>query len=299
VEARFMGELRIHGRGGQGTVIAAEMLANAFVRAGKYASVFPSFGVERRGSAVTAFARFADQPVREHTRVYRPDIVLLLDQSLGQSAACYEGFKTGGMVIASTAHRQHLLEMNLKQGVLATVDGARIATEETGTPITNTCMLGAFARATGLVQLSDLKEALGSYLKGHVLVKNLRCMERGFEEAEIVSFPQSAEVEEKLTRKPSDTVKAPPMLSPFESPWVDVDKKLMTVHTGEWRYRRPELNKIACRLCGWCSIYCPVGCLATGEDKYYHPNLDYCKGCGVCANECPAKAISMRPEEVI
>jgi 2-oxoacid:acceptor oxidoreductase gamma subunit (pyruvate/2-ketoisovalerate family)/2-oxoacid:acceptor oxidoreductase delta subunit (pyruvate/2-ketoisovalerate family) len=293
-----MGELRIHGRGGQGTVIAAEMLANAFVRSGKFASVFPSFGVERRGSAVTAFARFADHPVREHTRVYRPDVVLILDQSLGQNASCYEGFKSGGTVVASTAHQQNLLDMNLKQGVLATVDGARIAMEETGTPITNTCMLGAFARATQLVQLADLKEALTLYLKGNVLIKNLQCMERGFEETEIVSFAHRAE-EGPVTRKPSDTVKTPPMLSPFESPWVDVDKKLMTVRTGEWRYRRPELNKAACRLCGWCSIYCPVGCLSPGEDQYYHPNLDYCKGCGVCASECPAKAIRMRPEEVI
>jgi pyruvate ferredoxin oxidoreductase gamma subunit len=294
-----MGELRIHGRGGQGTVIAAEMLANAFVHGGKYASVFPSFGVERRGSAVTAFARFADHPVREHTRVYRPDIVLILDQSLGQSALCYQGFKEGGTVIASTAHQQNILDMNLKHGVLATVDGARIAMEEIGLPITNTCMLGAFAKVTHLVEMADLKEALGLYFRGKVLAKNLQSLERGYGAVEIKSFPQRQEATKELAgKKPSTTVKAPPILSPFDSPWVDVDKKLITVQTGEWRYRRPELNKTACRLCGWCSLYCPVGCLTAGEDHYYHPNLDYCKGCGVCASECPAKAIRMQPEEV-
>jgi 2-oxoacid:acceptor oxidoreductase gamma subunit (pyruvate/2-ketoisovalerate family)/2-oxoacid:acceptor oxidoreductase delta subunit (pyruvate/2-ketoisovalerate family) len=293
-----MGELRIHGRGGQGTVIAAEMLANAFVRSGKYASVFPSFGVERRGSAVTAFARFGDQPVREHTRVYRPDVVLILDQSLALNASCYDGFKGGGTVIANSTHQQNILDLNLKQRVLATVDGVRIAMEETGTPITNTCMLGAFAKVTQLVQLADLKESLSLYFKGNVLAKNLLSLERGYEAVEILSFPQGPEAaDERAARKPSTTVKAPPMLSSFNSPWVDVDKKLLTVRTGEWRYERPELNKAACRLCGWCSIYCPVGCLTTGEDRYYHPNLDYCKGCGVCASECPAEAIRMCPEE--
>jgi pyruvate ferredoxin oxidoreductase gamma subunit len=294
-----MGELRIHGRGGQGTVIAAEMLANAFVRGGKYASVFPSFGVERRGSAVTAYARYGDKPVREHTRVYRPDVVLILDQSLAQNAMCYAGFKGGGTVIANSTHQQGILDFDLKQGVLANVDGARIAMEEIGLPITNSCMLGAFAKVTQLVELADLQEAMSLYFQGKVLAKNLQCMQRGYESVEITAFPQNAGMHEASvsSRKPSTTVKAPPMVTPFDSPWVDVGKKLITVQTGEWRYQRPEVNKAACRLCGWCSLYCPVGCMTAGEDHYYHPNLEYCKGCGVCASECPAMAISMRPEE--
>jgi pyruvate ferredoxin oxidoreductase gamma subunit len=277
------------------------MLANAFVLGGKYASVFPSFGVERRGAAVMAFARFGDEPVREHTRVYRPDIVLILDQTLTHSPACYEGFKRAGMIIASTTNEQSIADMNLKQGMLATVNAAKIAFEETGTMIPNACMLGAFAQATQVVQLAGLKQALSMYLKGDTLARNIRSMERGFSEVKLRTFAQDAEEATPLpVCMTSATIQPPPITSPFASPWIDVEKKQMiTVRTGEWRYRRPELDKPACRLCGWCSIYCPVGCVAAGEDHYYHADLDYCKGCGVCANECPGRAIRMRPEEVL
>lgn len=296
-----MGEIRLHGRGGQGTVIAAEMLANAFVYGGKYASVFPSFGVERRGSAVMAFARFGDEPIRERTRVYRPDMLLLLDQSLTENLTCYDGFKSGGLIIANTKHEQTIIDLKMKQGILATVDGVSIAQEETGTAITNTCMLGAFARATGLVELEDLKKALGLYFSGDMLAGNLRSLERGFAEVKITRFAESAAAEpvENATMEAAPTIKAPELTSPFESAWSDVSKKMLTVRTGEWRYTRPETDKASCRLCGWCSIYCFTGCMKPGEDGYYHPDLEYCKGCGVCAKECPAQAIKMRAEEVI
>jgi len=295
-----MGEIRLHGRGGQGTVIAAEMLANAFVFGGKYASVFPSFGVERRGSAVMAFARFGEEPIRERTRVYRPDILLMFDQSLTEDTANYDGFKHGGMIIANTKHEQNIVDMNLKQQMLATVDGIGIALEETGLPITNTCMLGAFARATGLVKLDDLKQALGMYFKGNMLTKNLKSLERGYEEVKITHFAK--EPEKAVDQNAVDQVvkiKSPQLTSPFDAAWDDVDKKLVTANTGSWRYQQPNPNQTACRLCGWCSIYCPVGCMKIGEDGYYHPDLKYCKGCGICANECPANAIMMKAEEVL
>jgi len=296
-----MGEIRLHGRGGQGTVIAAEMLANAFVFGGKYASVFPSFGVERRGSAVMAFARFGEMPIRERTRVYRPDILLMLDQSLTEIRSNYDGFKAGGLIIANTKHEQAILDLDMKQGTLAIVDGVSIALEETGTAITNTCMLGAFAKATGLVKLEDLKEALGLYFTGKILAKNIRSLERGFAEVKVTVFdqPDQAMSDTTVVNEPCIMIKEPEITTVFDGAWADVSKKLATVNTGSWRYRRPELTKSSCRQCGWCKIYCPAGCMQFGADNYYHPNLDYCKGCGVCANECPAQALTMKAEEVI
>lgn len=295
-----MGEIRLHGRGGQGTVIAAEMLANAFVLGGKYASVFPSFGVERRGSAVMAFARYGETPIRERTRVYRPDILLIMDQSLTESRSQYDGFKPGGIIIANTKHAQTIIDLKLNQQILAVVDGVSIALEETGTAITNTCMLGAFAKATGLVRLDDLKEALTLYFQGKLLTKNISSLERGFAEVEVARFTptKTAEREEGPHDVPV-TIKSPEITTPFAAAWADANKKLVTVHTGDWRYRRPELDRSPCRLCGWCSIYCPVGCMKPGDDGYYRPDLNYCKGCGVCANMCPAHAIKMTAEEVI
>jgi len=295
-----MGEIRLHGRGGQGTVIAAEMLANAFVLGGKYASVFPSFGVERRGSAVMAFARYGDTPIREHTRVYRPDILLILDQSLTETRSCYDGFKHGGIIIANTKHKENIVGLNLNQRILATVDATQIAVEETGTAVTNTCMLGVFARATGLVRLEDLQEALSLYFKDNLLAKNLRAMARGFEELSVASFtPEKAAAANKKATAVEPTIAPPKDTTPFPAAWSDMDKKMITVQTGEWRYRRPELHKASCRLCGWCSVYCPAGCMKLGEDGYYHPDLTYCKGCGVCVNECPAQALKMTAEEAL
>lgn len=294
-----MGEIRLHGRGGQGTVIAAEMLANAFVFGGKYASVFPSFGVERRGSAVMAFARYGEKPVRERTRVYRPDILLMFDQSLTEVLANYDGFKAGGMIIANTRHKQNIIDLDKKQQLLATIDGVSIALEETGTPITNTCMLGAFARASGLVRLADLKPALGLYFNGSVLEKNLRSLERGYAEVEISRFAPAAATAEVRSFDENATIKPPRFTSQFEAAWDDVDQRLVTAQTGAWRYRQPQPNQTACRLCGWCSIYCPAGSMKLGEDGYYHPDLRYCKGCGICSSQCPARAILMKAEEAL
>lgn len=295
-----MGEIRLHGRGGQGTVIAAEMLANAFVLGGKYASVFPSFGVERRGSAVMAFARFGEMPIREHTRVYRPDILLMLDQSLTENPSNYDGFRHGGIIVANTKNEENIANLKLNQKVLAIVDGTKIALEETGTAVTNTCMLGAFARATGLVQLENIKKALALYFKGDILTKNLRALERGYVELKVINFaPQQAVPVAKGSVGDKVSIAPPKDSNPFPAAWSDVDKKMITVQTGEWRFRRPDLHKAACRLCGWCSIYCPAGCMKLGNDGYYHPDLSYCKGCGVCANECPAQALKMNAEEVI
>jgi pyruvate ferredoxin oxidoreductase gamma subunit len=296
-EVSKMGEIRMHGRGGQGTVIAAEMLANAFVIGGKYAAVFPSFGVERRGSPVMAFARYGDTPIRERMKIYKPDILVFLDQSLTEVKTCYSGFKAGGLIIANAKDEQSIVALGLGQSSLATVDAVGIAMQETGTAITNTCLLGAFARATGLIPVDPLKDALKLYLKGETLKKNVRCLERGYEETAIRTFePAPAKPAAAAAAAVKPTIKPVQFTTPYPAAWSDVSKKVVTAKTGEWRHQRPETDKAACRLCGWCSLYCLVGCMQMSADGYYHPNFEYCKGCGVCAKECPAHAIRMVPE---
>lgn len=296
-----MSELRMHGLGGQGTVMAAEIMANAFVYGGKYSSVFPSFGIERRGSEVFAFVRFGENPARERTRVYEPEIVVMLDQSLAENPASYDGFETGGIIIVNTSDEKNIIDLNLEQGILATVDALDIALEEIGLAIPNTCMLGAFARATGLVEMNQLRKALELYFAGERLAKNIRCMERGFNEVKIVEVPQKSELARKVRKIDLDsvTIAEPKFTSSFEAAWADTDEQLISPKTGDWRYRRPILDEATCRLCGWCSIYCPVGCIQVDENGYYRPDLDYCKGCGVCAQECPAQALKMIAEEVV
>ena len=294
-----MGEIRIHGRGGQGTVIAAEIMATAFVLDGKYAASFPFFGQERRGAPVAAFVRFGLEPVREKTRVYDPDIVMVLDRVLAGNPICYDGLKIGGMAIINSKQEGIVPPSIPNLELLATVDATGIALQEIGLPITNSCMLGAFARATQLVQLDTLLYAIEEFLKGNVLFRNKSALQRGYHEVAVKSREKDGVYDQELPdRSPrGDFPSAISFQSAYESAWAEA-KKRVTVHTGDWRFMAPVLDKETCRQCGWCSVYCPLGCMQPGEDGYFHPDLNYCKGCGVCAYECPAHAIRMVAEEV-
>lgn len=85
-------------------------------------------------------------------------------------------------------------------------------------------------------------------------------------------------------------------LSEYESPWADARKKFLIKSTGGMRFRRPVTDYRICRQCGWCYLYCPVGCIKVYPNGYFIPDFDYCKGCGICASECPACAISLVDE---
>ena len=81
----------------------------------------------------------------------------------------------------------------------------------------------------------------------------------------------------------------------YEGPWSDAQKELLCMNTGSWRTKRPVINPELCIDCGFCSLYCPVQCM-TDAKEYFTGDLNFCKGCGICANECPRKAIEMKPE---
>ncbi len=157
-------ELRIHGRGGQGAVLASLVIAHAAHRLGRHVQVFPEFGVERRGVPVTAFARLDDRPIRVRTKIYRPDHVLVLDMALARTVAVTEGLKDGGWVVVNASGPEALAGLASDRFRLAWVDGTAIAAKhKIGTataPIVNTTMVGAVARATGLYGPAEIAEAM-------------------------------------------------------------------------------------------------------------------------------------------
>ncbi|MGB9591121.1 MAG: 2-oxoacid:acceptor oxidoreductase family protein, partial [Candidatus Kryptoniota bacterium] len=142
-------EIRMHGRGGQGAVVAAKILAAAFFKEGKFAQSFPSFGVERRGAPVLAFTRIDDGPVRLRTAIYEPDHLIILDATLIKSTNVLSGLKTGGSVLVNSANPIELFHFPEKY-IAAAIDAAEIAVQHNlGTksiPIVNTAILGAFAK---------------------------------------------------------------------------------------------------------------------------------------------------------
>jgi len=179
-----MKEIRIHGRGGQGVVIAAELLVTAFIKGGKHAAGFPFFGSERRGAPVRAFVRFDEAPIREKSQVYSPDCLLLMDPRQLTSPDVFVGLRHQGMLVANHAHEMKF-ESPRNLELIGVVDATRIALQEIGISVPNTCMVGAFAATTGWVKKDVILEAIGAFFSGTQLEKNLRCAERGFESVEI------------------------------------------------------------------------------------------------------------------
>jgi 2-oxoacid:acceptor oxidoreductase gamma subunit (pyruvate/2-ketoisovalerate family) len=182
-----MKEIRIHGRGGQGAVLAARMLASAFVAEGKFVASFPMYGFERRGAPVVAFTRIDDKPIREKTQIYNPDCLVVIDPGLMKIPALFSGLKPAGVLILNSPQPiKGRPNDNLKIG--GVVNATQIAVDEIGRDIPNTCLLGAFAAATGWLGLPSLLSCLEDYLGGEILQRNIRSAERGFREVEVTRW---------------------------------------------------------------------------------------------------------------
>jgi 2-oxoacid:acceptor oxidoreductase gamma subunit (pyruvate/2-ketoisovalerate family) len=168
-------EIRIHGRGGQGGVTAAEMLARAAFKEGKWVQSFPFFGAERRGAPVKAFARFSDVPILVRSQVYSPDYVLVLDSTLLQVVDVVEGLKKGGVVVVNATKKADEIT-SLRSFKVASVDATGIALElkliVAGLPVLNTPMLGAFAGATGEIKLETVIETIKEEWSGAIGERN-------------------------------------------------------------------------------------------------------------------------------
>jgi 2-oxoisovalerate ferredoxin oxidoreductase gamma subunit len=156
-------EVRIHGRGGQGAVIASKVLADAVFREGRYVQSFPAFGVERRGAPVAAFTRIDDEPVRLRSQIYNPDHVMVLDPSLMQVVDVTAGLEEGGWILINSEQSPAAFDLPDRFRV-ATVDANAIAAKHRlgprTAPIVNTAILGAFVRITGIAKLETIEEAV-------------------------------------------------------------------------------------------------------------------------------------------
>lgn len=185
-------EVRFHGRGGQGAVTSAEILALAVIEEGGYAQAIPSFGPERRGAPVAAFARISDKPILLRTNIYNPDFVIVLDPSLLGLPAIRSGLKPQGMIIANFPGSEAELRkaLNGYWGPLAKVDATRIAYSILGRPITNTAMLGAFARATGAVELESFVAPLRERF-GKIADRNIEALKVSYEQTEVYGGSQA------------------------------------------------------------------------------------------------------------
>jgi pyruvate ferredoxin oxidoreductase gamma subunit len=166
-----MREVVFHGRGGQGAVTAATLLAVAAFRDGRFTQAFPRFGVERRGAPVQAFTRVSDSFIRRRSQIYEPDVIAVLDPTLFGVVDITEGLKHGGLVIINTNKAAD--SFDIKDAVVKTVDVSGEAIKVLGRDIVNTAMLGAYAAITGDVRISSIVEAVKEQFKGSIAEKNV------------------------------------------------------------------------------------------------------------------------------
>jgi pyruvate ferredoxin oxidoreductase gamma subunit/2-oxoisovalerate ferredoxin oxidoreductase gamma subunit len=165
-----MRELRIHGRGGQGAVIASKILAVALFREGRWVQSFPAFGVERRGAPVTAFLRIADAPIQLRCEIVAPDDLIVLDHTLLGAVNVTTGLKAGGSILINSpldpSAYAHLGDFRI-----ATVDASALALKYSlgskTQPIVNTAIVGAFATFSGLVSLDAICAAIAEEVPHH------------------------------------------------------------------------------------------------------------------------------------
>ncbi|HLB37676.1 MAG TPA: 2-oxoacid:acceptor oxidoreductase family protein [Gemmatimonadales bacterium] len=159
-----MRELRFHGRGGQGTVVASKLLAVALFREGRQVQSFPAFGVERRGAPVTAFLRVSDAPILLRCEITQPDDLIILDATLIGATDVTAGLKAGGSILINSQRSPDAYPDLAGRFRVATVDASAIAQRfglgSKTQPIVNTAILGALAVVTELVTLDSVCEAI-------------------------------------------------------------------------------------------------------------------------------------------
>ncbi len=164
-------EIRFHGRGGQGSVVASRILATSIFLDGKYSQSFPAFGVERRGAPVTAFLRADDKPIRIRTEIYEPDHIVILDSLLVDQVPLADGLKKEGIVIINSNKKPGEFSDKFKGFHVATVPAGKIAIKyhlgSSQSPIVNTAILGAVAKVLGIVSMESLIEGIKTDVPAH------------------------------------------------------------------------------------------------------------------------------------
>ncbi len=299
-------EVRFHGRGGQGSVVASELLARAAFEEGKDVQAFPMFGVERRGAPVTAFTRIDEKTVRDHSKIHEPDVVVVLDTALLEAIDVTEGLSDDGEIILNTAKDPEEMKLDTDADVY-TVDASKIAVDHglgsEVAPIVNTAILGAVSNATEIVKRESMIDAVLEHAPAKNKA-NAEAAEVAYDELKGPYPGEKLESPDKtLLSEQTDIPKSEDLICDDPQDHTDLPRTPITDcnseylnKTGSWRTVRPIVDQDTCINCGECWKFCPDVAIFV-EDEGAVVDFDFCKGCGICADICPVDAIEMEKEE--
>jgi 2-oxoacid:acceptor oxidoreductase gamma subunit (pyruvate/2-ketoisovalerate family)/2-oxoacid:acceptor oxidoreductase delta subunit (pyruvate/2-ketoisovalerate family) len=266
----------ITGRGGEGVVLASQLLADTFARAGFWVQSFPEFKAERRGAPISAFLRWDTEPIRRRYKLRECDVLVGISPS-PPSGRAVATLRPGGQLLVNREERfPHHGDWHV-----AHVPGSRIALRNGILAV-----LGAAVKLLLPDGLEFLEQAIRGRMGAKIAEPNVIAAREGYE--------QCAHQHTVATDTPyePEAVAARPPLPQFA---VSVSDSRIN-HTGSWSVERPLLLE-ACNVCGLCALFCPEGAMRRVNGTM-EIDLDYCKGCGICEDVCPVRnAIEM--EEVL
>jgi len=175
-----MKEIRIHARAGQGAITTAALLGYVYFLKGMYPYAFPHFGAARMGAPMNAFVRVDSKPVRLRSQIYEPDYVIVVDATLLRGYNCFSGLKDDGIAVVNEREGIEVPKPKAKQKIYV-VPANDIALKTIGRPLGNTALLGAYAAATGEIDLDNLGEAIKKRFAGKAQEGNIEAARLGFE----------------------------------------------------------------------------------------------------------------------
>ncbi|OLS15248.1 MAG: pyruvate ferredoxin oxidoreductase subunit gamma /delta [Promethearchaeota archaeon CR_4] len=291
-------QVRIHARGGQGGVTAGQLLVQAWDGPAK---CFPKFGAERQGSPTEAFAQMSKDKdlIRTNAQVYTPRYVLVLDDTLLFDVCVTSGLSAGGWVILNTTKSFDEIKKVIGRSDLnyAKVDATGIALEILGRPITNTAILGAFIKVSGILSLAAIERAIKQQFRGALVESNINVVKAVFDKVEIakcdIAYNYQKAQGEKLKWSHIEPNYPGADDIALAGVWY-VPGGSAKVQTGTWGVYKIKFLKENCINCQACYFSCPDMCIKREKDDkgiWHIVGSDHihCKGCRICAEVCPGK----------
>ena len=288
--------VRFHARGGQGGVTAAQLVVYAYKGPAK---CFPRFGAERMGSPTEAYAKVSQDPdaIRSNEQVYIPRYVCILDDSIIKDVCVTNGLPPGGwLIINSVKNIDKLKEMTERDDVnYALIDATGLAIEKLGRAITNTAILGALSKVSGIFSLEDLDRAIKFQFRGSLVQKNIDLVKTVYDKVKIYKVDIS--YDSKSAEKPEwnhlelnyQGAKDYEIGAVWYTPGASIN-----INTGSWGSYIIYYDSSHCIQCQQCFFVCPDMAIkrekqSNGEWNIIGTDMEHCKGCRLCVEICPGK----------
>ncbi len=293
-----MYRIRFHGRGGQGVKTASRMLGNAFLLAGYEVQDAPRYGAERRGAPIFAYVRAARQAINERGVIRRPDLVVVVDDSLVgvPAAGVMSGIVEGTVLLIDSPEPEEVWRrrLNAPGPVLAL---PRPPTSSHGDlPFLGAACAGAAASLVGVLTKDHLAQGVRDELAAladAVIARNVATALEAYE----AMAPHAGIVREDVAAGDEagaapDWIELPLDAVELAGPAIYAAATSVEVRTGLWRALRPVIDYERCNRCAWvCSSFCPDSAISVADDGYPVIDYDHCKGCMICVAQCPPHAI--------